>query len=795
MKGPRYALLLVMVTLSAWLAGCGERDAPHRAADMDRGLAGGREAAAAWVANGRADPAPAPETAIAIGYLERLRLGLGSPFRLIDYALQDPRLDEPTRERLAWALLARIIDRQTYRIDPAALDRVGLAGVGRGAGVGRYHLELIEDAVTEAPDPRGGELAVRLAYTLATAEGAVGRRAPVLAAQAAALVRDRELARGDALRLLRAAATAGVDPLRLIPVWRAERRFDVERPPMDPLPQGVERDAMELAPRLAAAIQSLAPRLMGSASSRRAVRSASAPVLGPAAARVLAALADSAPSPPQAPIVVAVDVHQRDLVDRPGATAEERAAGLRFVKNARNEERFAAHYALLAAEADPAAAAGAALSAAVGMRTFAQERVWFPGFGGPTTRELEDRFGLAFVRFDDEIPGEWRPYYRRMLAESLRDLQRVLPSLDLDGLGIRFGESRTKSATLAIHDPRRRTIYLPPETGAGTIAHEIAHDLDWQVSLRRFRVRGDYGSDRATRVGGGRLAQSLQQLTTATLRPPVPGDSTPVVHGQRPAEVFARSVDWFVVVSLAREGRVDGYLSSAQDDLLTGYGTVTPPDITGDAGQALIAILDEVAPVFPAHREWFLKSYGRDRSLTPYDLVRRVVEAAEDEPTGEYEPVRLAAEAETPIGVAAAGVLARRLAAVEKARDAALDAIDAWACQTPAAAYDGSQEIARRRLVARAAAATARGIALEFADEVAGGAGRGWLMRRLYGPPWPSESLDAATEELLDALVETAEGIGRIPIAAEPAAFRIAASPRRCTATALLTGDGARITP
>src|SRR5882672_7493084 len=44
------------------------------------------------------------ELAIALGYLERMRLGFGSPFRLVDEALTDPRLDTTMSERTAWAL-------------------------------------------------------------------------------------------------------------------------------------------------------------------------------------------------------------------------------------------------------------------------------------------------------------------------------------------------------------------------------------------------------------------------------------------------------------------------------------------------------------------------------------------------------------------------------------------------------------------------------------------------------------------------------------------------------------------
>jgi hypothetical protein len=78
------------------------------------------------------------------------------------------------------------------------------------------------------------------------------------------------------------------------------------------------------------------------------------------------------------------------------------------------------------------------------------------------------------------------------------------------------------------------------------------------------------------------------------------------------------------------EGRINGYLSSVQDDLLTGYGTVTPPDVTGAAGQALMALLDEVAPVYPETRRWFLQSYGQLRSPTAFDLARRILEAPLD---------------------------------------------------------------------------------------------------------------------------------------------------------------------
>lgn len=822
MMGSRVRHLTLLATVSAIaVMGCQSMDRPTFAPDLERSLSGGREYASALVATARVLEEVDPDRAIALGYLERLRLGLGSPFRLIEYALSDPRLEEGTRIAVAWALLARTLDGQTYEIDPVALDRAGLATGGARPGIGRHHLELIEGAVTESPDPRGGELAVRLAYTLAASEGSVSRRASGLAAQAAALIGDREIARSDALRVLRAAAAEGADPMALIPQWRVDRRFEVEAPRRTALPLNVERDAMELAPRLAGALRALSPRLATSLPATQPRPT----LLSPAAAERLAELASELQAPPQTPIIVGVSVHRRELLEPPRLSAAESEARGRFVERSRTEESLAAEYALLAharANRDPAAQL-ATLWAAVALRAYGQEEVWFPGFGGPTARELEDRYGLTSVRFDDDVPPSWRPYYRRMLDQALSDLHRVLPALDLRGLRIHFGETRSASATLAVHDPRSRTIYFPPATSAGTIAHEVAHDLDWQVSLRRYRVRGDYATDRATRLQRDRLAVSLQGLTTAALLPPLPGDRTPPPHATRPAEVFARSVDWFVVAALAREGRMNGYLSSVQDDVLTGYGTVPQPDVSGRAGAALIDVLDEIAPIYTDLRRWYLDAYGPGRALTPYDLARRVLEAPipvggldgvgrsaatigvrpgprsvddEESPTGARlieeelvddevdEEEELEAPAEQiplpPMGAVA------RFSAIAEARDAALSAIDSWICRAPGAAYEPSLEAARRRLVARAAGARGRGLALELAEELGGGQARRWVARQFYGAPWPSARVDPLVEPLLAGLVAEARALDRMDGAEGPSAFHALSGRERCAVSALL---------
>ena len=742
--------------------------------DVRRGLSQGRDAAAGWVVASRTVPDIDASSAIAVGYLERLRLGLGSPFRLIDYATRDPRLADSVRVELGWALLARTLDRSAYQVSTAVLDRVVPAEPGqRRPALGHEHLELIDNAIRESPDPRTGELAVRLAYALAAAEKSLAPRAPEIGARVAALVRDRELARNDAFRLLRAAQENGVDPLVLLRRWRAERRFEVEQPPMRLASAELEREAMDLAPRLAEALRELQARRPDEATAPRYDQTDRG-LLGRFAAERLAAVADSFDSPAQTPVVISARLYRKDLVEGPGLTADERERRARFVAEASNEERFAALHALLRRSSPgDVTPALAALSAAVALRAYAQEEVWFPGYGGPSVRELQERYGLASIRFGDDVPAGWRPYYRRMLQVALSDLYRVLPALDLEGLSVVFTEGGKQEATLAMHDPRGRRLLLPPSTAAGTIAHEVAHDLDWQVALRRYRVRGDYATDRATRSARDRLAHRINDLAAASLNPEGLDERTSA-HARRPAEVFARNIDWFVAVSLAADGRINGYLSSVQDDLLTGYGTVRPPDITGTAGRALVNILDEVAPVYPETRDWFLKTYGPSRALTAYDLVRRVLESpAAPQPT---------AETVNPLEFGASAALASAFEPVDRAREDGFLAIDEWICRSPGAPYHPDLELTRRRLVAEAASARARGVALERARELAGSNGRAWIARRLYGPRWAGFNADSALQSLLEPLIDGVNQVARADLDVANSRFDLSTPPPRCAA-------------
>jgi hypothetical protein len=679
--------------------------------------------------------------AIAAGYLERLRLGLGSPFRLIDYALADRMLPDSARRLVAYALLDRTLRGDAFHAPPEAL-ALGGAASPLPTELAARHVALIDRVIASASDPRAGELTVREAYRLSAAAGAVGRRAPWLGTQAAALSRDRALARTDVVRLLEMARRKQVDPLGLIPVWRLERRFAVERPLMDNLRPGAEREALTGVGDLVRDIDSLAvlerrwvsDSLDGGEGTARVSESA---------ARRMAWVATARAAPPQAPITVAVTSTVRPRVAAAGGgDATSRAALTRFAARAVNEETLAAEYALYVAhDASQAAPPSlAVLWAAVSMRAYGQERVWFPGDGGPTVPELKDRYGLASVSFDAAVPTRWRPYYLRMLGVTLSDLQRVLPAFGVRGLGVHFGESPMRDAALAMHDPATRTVFLPIATSAGVIAHELAHDLDWQSARTRYGLRGTYSTDRAVRQYRDRLAASMLELSDAG-----PGESSlgtdgvRVIPSARPTEVFARNVDWFVSAVLARDGRMNGYLSAVQDGLLTGYGAVAAPEVSRDGAQAMIRALDEMTLVSPATRSWFVEAHGRSRTVPVSELTRRVLEVpltAADRRVA--HGVRSAADWVAPSGEASARTL---VSLSTGCRDGDLD--DRLAEQ-------------RARVLVEAADARARGLLARRAKFAAASPRALWQARALLGNSWAPEYAETARAELRDAILRRA---------------------------------------
>jgi hypothetical protein len=243
------------------------------------------------------------------------------------------------------------------------------------------------------------------------------------------------------------------------------------------------------------------------------------------------------------------------------------------------------------------------LASAISMRSLAQESVWSPGDSAPLVARPASAIGVADIAFDRDVPAAWRPYFLRALADGVRDLRRVLPSLRLDALHVRFRMHAPGDTALAMHDPRTRTLHLPILTAGGTLSHELAHDLDRQSAQQQGLV--GYGSDIAARSGArrtgrpggpnGRLAASLRALTEELSD----ASRSARASADRPAEIFATRVDWFVAHALARQGISSGFLTAVQDELLTGH--VVHPARLSNSGRtrSLLTALQEMTTVAP----------------------------------------------------------------------------------------------------------------------------------------------------------------------------------------------------
>ena len=560
----------------------------------------------------RAVPSPtrvAPATAVALGYLERLRLGLGSPFRLAEFALSDPRLDDSTQSRVAWALLARLRRGEAYVIDPSVADAFDSQSNGAS------HLELIQRTIESARDPRAGELTVRVAYALAAGEQTITEQSDAIAAQVAALMRDRDLAQADLRDLLRSSDQQHLDPLAELVRRRRARTLTVELPPAEPLDPELQSEALAAVPRLLDSIRVLS-RETSVAPTDPSL--ASAPVLGiGSASRLIAA---GMAQPPEPPVAVTVRTHRSQLTSGESTPEIERARS-QFVNGSVNAETLAGEYDMLQTSGDTVREASAltVLAAATSLRAMAQETPWFPGAPSPSVADLRAEFGLAGVSFDRDVRREWQPYYLRMIGTSLRDLQRVLSGFSVAGLHIAVAAGGLPDTILALHDPATRTIRLSIFSSSGTLAHELAHDLDWQAARSLYAGSG-YSTDRAVREQRGPLAASMRDLAAAR----VARRGAPPTE-ERPAEVFARNVDWLVAVSLAREGRSDGYLSAVQDAVLTGYTTVSPVAMIFGAARPLVDAIEEMTYMPESVRDGFLSQWADARSVDPYLLVRHIL--------------------------------------------------------------------------------------------------------------------------------------------------------------------------
>jgi hypothetical protein len=743
---------LLVIVLLLVTAGCDAVSPPAFSSDIDHLLADGGAYARSLVARPAAELTE--EEIISLGYLERARLGVGSPFRLISFARGDERLGEHTRERLSYALLGITLNGRGYQIDAAVLDVLQMMGAAERTGIGARHLTLIERVVSDAPSATTGERVVRLGYMLAGMEHTIDANPDPVIGYVAALVADRRRAREDAVELLHAAAQARTDPLELLESWRREFRLQVEAPAMAQVSASDEIMETYRGTQVANSLRNLALRL-GTPTTSPALRSGHfwrVSWLSEASAARLLQLAAEQDYPAQAPISVAVTINRDALLGRPGMTARQRERRLRFVREANNEEKLVAGAALLTSSET---VRGPRLSlivlqSSVFMRGWNQEEPWFPGDPAPSSRDLESRFGLASVTFHADVPEAWRPYYRRMLARALSDLQRVLPTASLRGLAIRIGPVSPDGSALALHDPRTRTLVLPPESSAGTIAHEIAHDLDWQLARKRYNRRGNYATDLAIhRQKGDRLATSLAGLAASFSSET--GRGSVSAHERRPAEVFARGMDWLVAAYLSAEGRTGGYLTSFQDAALPGYGTARGPHVDGNAVPALLAILDQIAPVTPEARQWATETHGPARTLTGKEFVRVISTASAD------------------------GSPFERFEALETARNRALQGLSAESCRMAPSAEARRLVATRQNLIYATVSAAARGIVVDGVRSVAAEleerpsttALDAFLVWRLDGGPEPADSSVQLLQPAADELIFRADAVAaRLPVPA-----------------------------
>ncbi|MGZ8376629.1 MAG: hypothetical protein ACXW0Z_05240 [Gemmatirosa sp.] len=771
---PRRRSLLAVLALAAVAAG-GCRERPTISRDDATQIAAAEQAMDALRATARTDDSARTPTgraaappldaagARALLYLERARLGLGSPFQLAEQAQQDSALGRRMGRTVAWALLGRAAAGESYTVDPAALsDPVDPWRPGALVD-GRLHRRLIDSTVAAAPSARTGEATVRLAYALARAERLVTPRIAESAVPAAALSRDRRLARADAARLLRASAEAKVaadsDALALLSQGRKQRRLASERPllgdDLRPDQASAARDAErllgELRAHVATALVSTEPDTSQLSDSTVAM-----PTVAASGAAALACAAPDLPLPCRTAARLAAMEVGRGARPDPyvtitlgGFRSTAAESGLerdsivseddpvlvqRLAARARTADGLAIEWARarVALPADgPAHRRLARLvhAVAVSARPFAQATVATPGTPDRDVQAVADRMrigsGIAKVAFDRGLPAAWRVPALLELEGAVADLRLALPALTLDGLAVRIGASPKGDLALALHDPTSRTIFLPPASGAGTIAHELAHDLDWQAARTQLGLRGTYATDRAARLGAEPLATAVRGLADTRARAGARG--TPAVD--RPAELFARGADWFVAAMLAREGRMNGALTSVQDAELPGFaGAAVPTPGTG-AADAILEALGRVTPLSPVSVQWFRARFGAEAPMPASAVARLALDAgsawgAERTFTGLGLPAGLSAHA--PSG----GIGTAR-----------------GTC--PLAPW-------QRRLLWVAADARARGMLRGQAARAQISGFQLWQSRATLGAPWQQEVAAESHRRFRDAVVRAA---------------------------------------
>jgi hypothetical protein len=521
-------------------------------------------------------------------YVARLEAGLGSPFRTIEAALRDPWLPDSIRGVFASALLAQALSAAPPVAARHAVDSTIAA--------------VVDSVVRAQTDPRRGEEVVRVGFELAAASGAVTPSEAAAAVALAAMSRDTELARRDVARLVVAAHKDGVSPLDILPLWRADRRFEVEQPLVYATRWAASR---ELISRAAALFEVLDRRRYEEPSSTsgdvepQATRAINA-VLRHTALR-LAAERGAPPSPAIVQIAAAAPL-------------------ARYVAGASTEEDLAAAWLHVGSltPGEQRSLARAIVTTSVRLRPTAQDPVWFAGDKVPRPIDLLERHGIRAITFPTGMRPAWRDYTLQAIDRALTDARRVFPDLDLRGMRIHVGvKAQWPARAMALHDPESRTIYFPLASAPGVLAHEIGHDLDWQVARKVFGELGIYATDGTARRASQLLAAPVGRLTGASAT----GHAN---HGARfaapvrPTEALARHVDWIVAAGLATMGRSNGFLSTVQDG----------GDALGNSTAPEPAQIDAAVSVITAATRIPIRTVAQIHASAEAPLVRDVVTRA-----------------------------------------------------------------------------------------------------------------------------------------------------------------------
>jgi hypothetical protein len=229
------------------------------------------------------------------------------------------------------------------------------------------------------------------------------------------------------------------------------------------------------------------------------------------------------------------------------------------------------------------------------------------------------------------------------------------------------------------------------------------------MALRRYGRRGVYATDLAMDRGeADHFAAAVRRLPlVASARPGPEGRR----HDTRPAEAFARLFDGYVTSTLAARGRGNGYLSSLQDEVLTGHGTAVAPDARGEGTEAFLPLLMVAAPLTAAQEADFRLRWGAQRAAGPLALLTDVAAAAlpDRAPSARWWWRSLVDRERLDDAVR------ERIAEVQRERDTALRTRADAVCANPFLSPTAEGEAAVRALIRAAADARIDAILRRFA--------------------------------------------------------------------------------